>query len=167
MHPKLKYLLIIILVILQLSFFKGLGFPWFNINLLFCIAVFWTIYGGMEENLPPIIVGALILDLFSGHIFGIIVLAIFLTCFAIDLTYLHLFTNQSLPALLVLGAIGVLLYNFFITVFYYFFYWINVSDYYIFIDERYWSNLIWQIVFISIILIIFYQLSSLFKKSKT
>lgn len=161
MRSKLKYLLIIILVILQLSFFKGLGWPWFNINLLLCMAVFFTIYGGMEENLPPIIIGAVILDLFSGHIFGAITLAVFLTCATLNFTYLHLFTNQSLPALLVLGATGVLLYNFFVAVFYYFFYWINVNKYYIFIDAKYWSNLIWQIIFISIILIIFYRLSDL------
>lgn len=167
MQSKLKYLLIITLVILQLSFFKGLGKPWFNINLLLCVAVFWTIYGGIKENLTPVFAGALILDLFSGHIFGVVALAIFFTCFLINLTYLRLFTNQSLPALLVLGAIGIFLYNFFIAAFYYFFYWINVSEYYIFIDAKYWSNLIWQIVFISIILIIFYRLSGLFKKSKT
>ncbi|MFH1187574.1 MAG: hypothetical protein V1688_01790 [bacterium] len=161
MRASLKYLPIIILAILQLSFLKGLGWPWFNINLLLCMAVFFTIYGGMEENLPPIIIGAVVLDLFSGNIFGIITLAIFLTCAALNFTYLHLFTNQSLPALLVLGAIGILLYNFFIAVFYYFFYWINLSNQYIFIDGEYWSNLIWKIFFISIILIFFYRLSDL------
>lgn len=144
---------------LQLSFFKGLGWPWFNINLLICIAIFWIIYGGIEENLPPLIIGAVLLDLFSGHIFGIVALAVFLTCFLINLTYLRVFTNQSLPALLVLGAIGIFLYNFFVIAFYYFFYWVNESKYYIFINGKYWSNLIWQTVFISIILIIFYKLS--------
>lgn len=167
MFSKLKYPLIIILVILQLSFFNGMGWPWFNINLLLCIAIFWIIYGGMEENLTPIIVGTLILDIFSGHIFGIVTLAVFLTYFAVDLIYLHLFTNQSIPALLVLGTIGILLYNFLTAVFYYFFYWLNVNNYYIFINGKYWSNLVWQIFFTLMVLLIFYRFSGLFKKSKS
>ncbi|MFH1565218.1 MAG: hypothetical protein ABIC82_05250 [bacterium] len=167
MQSRLKYLLIIILAIFQLSFFKGLGQPWHHINLLLCATIFWIMYGGIEENFSPIIAGALILDLFNGHIFGTAALSIFFTCFLVNLTYLRVFTNQSLAALLALGAIGILLYNFFIAVFFYFFYWINVSRYYIFIDAKYWNNLIWQIIFISMILTIFYRLSDLkFIKNK-
>lgn len=161
MTLKLKYFFIIILAILQLSFFKGLGFPWHHVNLLLCVSVFWIMYGGIEKNLLPIIIGAIIIDLFSGHIFGTAAFAILFTCYLINLTYLHFFTNQSLLSLLVLGVAGLFLYNFFIVVLYYFFYWINQNSYYILIDKQYWFNLIWQIVFIAIILIIFYIISNL------
>lgn len=151
-----KYLIIILLAILQLSFFKGLGWPWFNINLVLGLAIFWVIYDGLDDNLAVIIVGALIIDLFSSNIFGITVLAIFLACYLVHLIFFHLFTNQSLLSLLALGLIGSLLYNFFTTIFYHFFYWLNLSEYFIFLNQQYWRNLVWQVVFTLAALIIFY-----------
>lgn len=160
MSFKLKYFFIIALVMLQLSFFKGLGWPWFNVNFLIGIAVFWIMYSGLEKNLLPIIIGSLILDLFGAHIFGTIIFAVLFTCYLLNLIYLHFFTNQSFLSLFVLGAIGLFFYNFFIAIFYYFFYWINKSNYSVFIDGKYWLNLMWQTVFVAINLTIFYMLSN-------
>jgi hypothetical protein len=162
----LKYLLIILFVIFQLSFFKGLGWPWFNINLLLSLAVFLIVYGGLEENLTPIIIGALILDLASSNIFGVAMLAIFLICYSTYLAYIHIFTNQSLFSLLSLGIIAALEYIFILTIFSYFFSWLNLSNYHIVLNAAYWHNLIWQIIFVALSLAIFYWLSNCFKLFK-
>jgi rod shape-determining protein MreD len=164
MQKKLKYLLIIILAILQLSFFRGLGAPWFNMDLFLSVAVFWTIYFGIEESMPSIIIGAFILDLFSGHIFGMTAVSVFLVCYFIHLLYFHFLTNQSFFSLLILGIIAVLGYNFLFFCFYYFFYWLNINEFYIFIDTQYWNNLIWQIVFVLLLLVIFYRFFGFSKK---
>ena len=155
MSFKWKYLITILLVVIQPSFFKGLGYPWFNMNLLISMAVFWIVYDGLEGSLGPIMVGAILLDLFSGNIFGVIIMAVFLSCHLINLIFLHIFTNSSLFSLLVLGVVMSVLYNFLLSFFKYFVYWINISSHSMIFDKAHWVNLGWSVVFVAAFLVVF------------
>jgi len=168
-----KYLLVVLLVVLQLSFFKGLGWPWFNLNLLVGISVFLILYGGLEKNLAPIIVGALIVDLFNSYVFGLAAVSILIISYSINFIYLRLFTNRSFFSLLILGAIGVLEYVSLITFFNYFFYWLNIlvpgfgeNMSHLLLRQTYWYNLLWQIILMMPALTIFYLFGILFKRSQ-
>lgn len=159
-----RFFLVLFLIIIQTSFFKGLGEPYLYLNFLLILTVWWIIGRGLEESLKYILVGAFFWDLLAGSFFGLALITIYLTAYLLDLICLYVITNRSLTSLLVLGVISVWLYSFLFLLINGLLNWVNIIEQNIVLNLQYWQGIVWQTGFTILVLSGIYLWQSFFGK---
>lgn len=106
-----NFLSIVFLVIIQVSFLSTWPQPVSSINLVLCVVVFLSVMVNFSQGLWFALGCGLLLELFTGSLFGLTVSSLLVTAMAIDFLFNNFFTNKSFYSLLFLGIIGTVGYN--------------------------------------------------------
>lgn len=159
-------ILITFLALLQISFFSALAFPYFNINLILALVIFWAVLRDYKKSLLIGLFLSLILELYSPFPFGLIIFSLLLTLIFINSLFVHFFTNRSLFSLFSLTLVGVLAYNFILLIISNIIHFFISSADRIILNQVFWVNLIWQMVFILSLVIILFASFSIFERFK-
>jgi len=152
----IKALVIILIAILQISFFSILKFPYFNINLILSLVIFFAVIVDYQKAMFVGLATGLLLELYSPLFFGVIVLSLLLTTIVINSLFVHLFTNRTFFSLLSLTLVGVVAYNVIILLLSNVTFYLNNALYHFVLDYRYFLNLLWQIIFTFFLIILYY-----------
>ncbi len=164
----LNLILILIITILQISFFSFLDYPANNLNVVLVAIIFITVILNFRLGLYSAILAGIIFDLFSLSGFGLIILAFLVVVFSLNYLSNNFFTNRSFYSLLVLGFIGVIIYNLTSLVLKYAFYFLKFNELKPNLDHFWFYSFFWQIIFsLVLISLIFLVFNSLSKKLKS
>lgn len=149
-------ILIIILVILQLSFFNSFDYPINILNIFLPVIIFIAIIFNYQLALYWSFFAGLLLSLFSILNFGIILISLILTVIIINFLFANFFTNKSLYSLLILGSFSLIIYNFLILVISLPLYFLRFNKFFFSLNWSYIMNLFWQILFALFILTVMF-----------
>jgi len=169
MKLLLKFLILILLVIAQVSFIPALPFPFFNINIIIIGLTIFLILNNLENSLVLGVLVGVFLDLHSFHFFGLNILSI---ATALILTYLFsakFFTNRSVYSFVFLANITLFIFEFtrFLLIFLFIFF-TQGTFYQEIIYTNYFTSLIYKFLFSIIITFIsFYSINYYSKKMKS
>jgi rod shape-determining protein MreD len=160
--------LILILVILQISFFPLLNYPANNLNLILTVVIFITVILSYRLGFFWAILSGVIIDLYSINSFGIVTLALVATVFGVNILFDNFFTNRSFYSLLMLELIGTVFYNFIVLILNFIFYSFKINVLSFGLDRFWFYNFFWQIILnLILISIIFLFFNLLSKKLKS
>lgn len=164
-----KFLLNIFLIvscfILQIAILSNFKI-FVNLNLIFCLTVFFVLTFNFSRALLWALVGGFLLDFYSLFPFGNHIF-IFLSIILI-LRYLlkNFFSHRSFYSLLILIIIGVLIYNLELLILGYAFSFLKMVELPVILDKIYLINFLGQIIlntFIISLLIILFEFQKKFR----
>lgn len=152
-------LLIIFIALLQVSFFSSFSYPANQINLILTVLIFVLFLADFKASLYFAIGCGIILDLYSLSFFGFFASILLLTIFIVYLLFKNFFTNKSLYSLLVLGILGVIIYNALLIIYYFFFSLWKMNIYFGQPNGQFFLSALWQLIFAVIILLILFLIT--------
>lgn len=100
-----------LLGLIQISLVPLLPFPFAVLNPVLITVILLIFFFDFNLALAVSLIGGLILEFFSAAPFGLLTSALVLTAFGVNILALIIFTNRSLPALLIIGLLGHLIYK--------------------------------------------------------
>lgn len=160
--------LVLILVVLQISFFPLLNYPANNLNIVLTVVIFITVILSYRLGFFWAVLSGIIIDLYSINSFGIVTLALVATVLGINILFDNFFTNRSFYSLLILGLIGTVLYNFIILILKFIFYFLKINNLNPSLNRFWFYDFFWQMILnLVLISIIFLFFNSLSKKLKS
>ncbi len=150
------YLLIsLVLVLFQQSVLGSFG-ALVNLNFLLVFFVFLTIVFGFNLGFAFAVFIGFFLDIYFYLPFGTFIIIYLLILTVVNALYKHVLINFSLYTNLILISLATILYGLLLVLFNFVFYLLGLVKIYIVFDLIYIFNLIWQIFFNSILMILFY-----------
>ena len=181
MSKFLKILVTITACIIHISYlaaFNALS----NLNLILAIAIlllffqpktdqphFSLISSGKKLSVNTnflfyfILIGGIVLDIYSMLPFPVITLSLIATIFLINILFENLFTNRSLYSLILLGLIGTIAYDLILNILIHLTYLFKFTEYCAELNKLFFLNFIWQIIANILFLTIIWFLSNIFK----
>lgn len=151
-----EILLIFFIIILQTGFLPSIGWSISQTDLILVAIIFITIIISIEKVYLWIVVGGVLIGLYTLHNPILTIVPMLITIYLINSIFKHFFTNRSLYSLLFLGAIGTLLYNILTTFLIHLAWYLKISEFRIWINRFFFENLIRQIIANEILLIILF-----------
>ncbi len=121
-----------------------------NFDLLLIILVLLVNLSSFERVIWFLVLSGVIMDIYSSLPFGIFMVSYLLTAIILEALFKNFFTNRSFYSLLIIGSIGVLVYNLFFLSFSGLIYYLGGSEY--FTNWRYLGAIGWQLVNVVIFL---------------
>lgn len=107
---------IILLAIAQVSLISTWSLPVSGVNIVLCIVIFLTAIASYYQALWWAFIGGLVLELYSFTFFGITIVGMIVTVMVLNFFYTRLFTHYSFYSLTILGLFGTLSYNILIVI---------------------------------------------------
>lgn len=149
-------ILLILLAILQISFFSSLDFPFSNVNFILPLLIFLVAFRNSTNVYFLSLWSGLVLELYSLFPFGIIILSLLLTLITISFLFRRFFTSRSFFSLVSLACLGVIIYNMSVIILtsfiHFFFTAVRTFD----LSPALLISIIWQIIFTYILLTLFF-----------
>ena len=106
-----QFIFLLLLAIIQVSIITPFFPQEFSINIIYTLLLLLIFFNKKELLLPWMIAGGLLLDIFSTLPFGTLTLIIVINVTLIYLTFNYLLTNRSDSSLILIFALGYLLFN--------------------------------------------------------
>lgn len=154
------------LTVIQISFFGNFGFYFGSFNLVLATLVILLFLIDFKGLIFFSLGSGFILDLYSSLPFGLFMVSLFLTAAILEIFLFNFLTNRSFYSVVSLGFLAVILFNSWFLIISALTYLFGWSDFYF--DFRSWPRLLYQLINISIILIIiFFIVNALSKKFKS
>jgi rod shape-determining protein MreD len=148
------------IAILQVTFISSLPPIYFSLNLVLISLLFSLISFKKETTFTLAVLMGFWLDILNFNFFGLHIFVLLLTIFIIDFLLHNWLTNRSLYSFLVLSVISVLIYN--ILLYSILAIWQSGQSGFNFflLESRFWNQLIWQIIWSSGFMILFFSLAN-------
>lgn len=143
-HKYVWWSILIVLAAAAQIFFSGSGdFLLAEFNLLLVILVLLINLSTLGRVILFLVVAGAIVDIYSSLPFGLFMVSYLLTAIILELLFKNFFTNRSFYSLLILGGIGVAVYNLFFVSFSGLLYYLGANEY--FTGWRYLASIGWQL----------------------
>ena len=160
-YKKIIYFFILSIVafVLQVSFFNALSFPFFRINLILFLVIWFFIFRDFKSSLFLALFCGFFLDLFSFSFFGVYTITFFLSLIIAKLAWNNLFTNRSVYSFSLMTIIFASFYNIFL----YSILFLGEKNFFglWWLGQAFWLNLVVEIFYLSLgIIISFYLIGS-------
>ncbi|MGI6347804.1 MAG: hypothetical protein ACOXZ1_01260 [Patescibacteria group bacterium] len=153
------FILSLLVVVLQFSFFNTLSFSLFRINLALFLVIWYFIFKDFNSSVLLALFLGLFLDLFSFSFFGAYIISFLLTLIIAKLAWNNLFTNRSVYSFSLMTVIFALFFNLFL----YLFIFLGESSFFglWWFNKFFWFNLLVEIFYLNLgIIISFYLIGS-------
>jgi len=158
-------LLIVLAAVIQIFLSSSHNFGLANFNLLLIILVLLVNVTSAGRVIWFLILAGAVMDVYSGLPFGIFLVSYLLTAVVLEALFINFFTNRSFYSLLILGGLGVLVYNLFFLSVSGLLYYLGASDF--FTSWGYLADVGWQLLLAMVFLTLaFFFINYLSKKFK-
>lgn len=158
-------IIIVLAAIVQIFLVASQNAVLANFNLLLIILVLLVNLTSWGRVIWFLIIAGAIMDIYSSLPFGIFMISYLFTALILEMLFSNFFTNRSFYSLLILGGIGVAVYNLFFLSFSGLLYYLGGSEY--FTDWHYLTAIGWQLaeslIFLALAFLLINYLSKKFK----
>lgn len=157
--------LLALIILIQVTLLESYNIAWLNINALLLLGVLLLFTTDPRWALATLVGGGLILDLYSALPFGLFAVIGLLTILVLSLLLAHVITNRSLYGLLVMTAVGTLVYHGLFLIGSGLLYSIGWTEFAP--TFGYWHNVVEQLVMHSVIVgVVFWPINALSRRFK-
>lgn len=158
------FLLSLFLVFLSQGIFSAFISPE-RLNILIVFLVFVTFVLGLDVGFIFAVCIGFLLNLYSYLPLGTYIIIFCLVVFLVDYLHKQIFINFTFSTNIVLILLSTILYFFSLAVINFIFYILGIVKIYISLDQQFFANLFWQIIYNLILMaLIFIFAKAIFKK---
>lgn len=152
-----SFLSVLLLSVLQISFFNSVPEHFDSVNLILVALVFVLVIFGFNFSFWWILSAGVLLDLFSFNFFGLNILSLFFSILVINFLLNNFLTNRSIYVFLILIIVATITHDFFFNFFIFMIDFFSGEKINFFVNSLFWKKELARLIFNSIsVLILFY-----------
>lgn len=153
------FLLAVLVVLIQVSFFNSLPGLWGRINIALFLVIWFFIFNNFNKSLVFALMMGIVFDIFSFYPFGVYSISFLVTLTLANFIWSSFFTNRSIYSFLSITVVFSVFYNLFL--YFLLFLFESNSIGLLWFNRFFWFNFLLELVWLNIgIILSFYFLNS-------